>query len=1086
LAWAQNAYVQQNLVSDIPGLAANTDTNLLNPWGLAFSGNSPFWISDNHSGLSTLYNGSGTPLSLIVTIPPPAGGSPPAAPTGLVFNGSTNFIVASNVTARFIFSTEDGTIVGWNSASGPVLKVDNSAAGTVYKGLALASSGGSNYLYATDFHNGRIDVFDANYNPVTLAGSFADASLPAGFAPFGITTVNGQLFVTYALQDANRHDDVQGPGNGFINVFDTSGVLVSRFASTNALNSPWGLAKAPASFGPFGNDLLVGNFGDGHINVYDPGNGDWLGALNDSSGTNLVAIIGLWALAFGNGANAGSTNTLYFTAGIPGPGALEDHGLLGGLSPVFPAATIGATFSQHNLVSDLPGLADHMDTNLVNPWGIAFSATSPFWISDNHSGFSTIYNSSGTPSPLVVTIPPPNGGTPPAAPDGIVFNGTTDFVASGTSPARFIFATEDGTISGWAGGSSAVLKADNSTSGTVYKGLAMASSGGNNFLYAADFHNGRIDVFDASYNPATLAGNFADPTIPAGFAPFNIQNIGGQLFVTYAMQDADRHDDVGGPGHGYVNVFDTSGHLLRRFASQGVLDSPWGLAMAPAGFGAFGGALLIGNFSDGRINAFDPVSGNWLGAVLNVGGTAFAVPGLWGLAFGNGGSGGDTHTLYFTAGINGENDGLFGSLSPTVPTFFAGVDKGIGVQLNWAGGTAPFLLQKKASLAETNWFDVLTTSNRSVIVTKESDANLYRVSDQATTTVLPFSALLSGESEVPAVVTTGSGRGTISLEGSNLTYQISFSGLSGPAIAAHFHLGASPTNTSNTVLPLTVPAATSGTISGSMLLTPDQAAIFLGGMAYVNIHTANNGGGEIRSQIVPLRMSISLNGANEVPPVTTTATGTGSLTLIGNQLFYDIHYSGLAGPATLAHIHGPADPSTSASPLVPLATPSGTSGSIGGLVSLDPTNLTYLLSGLTYINIHSTTNAGGEIRGQIWPVQLGASLSGAAEIPAVASGGSGSGVFTILNNTLSYNVTFTNLTSNATASHLHGPADATQTASPMIFFSNVPSATSGTISGTTSVTSQQFLYLMEGLMYANIHTVNNGGGEIRGQAIPQN
>ena len=322
---------------------------------------------------------------------------------------------------------------------------------------------------------------------------------------------------------------------------------------------------------------------------------------------------------------------------------------------------------QTNLVSDLPGMASHTDSNLVNPWGIATSATSPFWVADNHTGVSTLYNTSGTPQSLVVTVPPAAGGTG-GSPTGIVFNGSTDFQVSAGTPARFIFATEDGTISGWASGTNAILKVDNSASEAVYKGLAIGNNGTANFLYAANFHEGTIDVFDAAFAPATLAGSFSDPTIPAGYAPFNIQNIGGVLYVTYALQDADAHDDVPGLGHGFINKFDLNGNFIARFASRGSLNSPWGLAVAPAGFGAFANALLVGNFGDGRINAFNPATGALLGQLADDSGHAISIEGLWGLKFGNGVSGGDANTLYFAAGIAGpdalEDHGLFGSIKP--------------------------------------------------------------------------------------------------------------------------------------------------------------------------------------------------------------------------------------------------------------------------------------------------------------------------------------------------------------------------------------------------------------------------------------
>ena len=204
----------------------------------------------------------------------------------------------------------------------------------------------------------------------------------------------------------------------------------------------------------------------------------------------------------------------------------------------------------------------------------------------------------------------------------------------------------------------AILAADNSASGAVYKGLALG-----NFLYATNFHEARVDAFDKTFAPASLSGSFTDPNIPAGFAPFGIANIGGSLYVTYAKQDEDQHDDVKGPGNGYVDVFDTNGTLVRRFASQGTLNSPWAVVRAPAGFGSLGDTILVGNFGDGHINAFDPNSGNLLGALTD-GHHPIAIDGLWGLSFGNGASAGDVNTLFFTAGPGDEEHGLFGSLQP--------------------------------------------------------------------------------------------------------------------------------------------------------------------------------------------------------------------------------------------------------------------------------------------------------------------------------------------------------------------------------------------------------------------------------------
>ncbi len=323
-------FQQTNLVSDIPGLAANTDPDLVNPWGLVHSATSPFWVADNHSGVSTLYNGSGSKLGLIVTVPPPLGGVPPAAPTGIVFNGSTDFQVAANAPARFIFSTEDGTISGWNSGTSAILEADKSASGAVYKGLAIGNNGSGNFLYASNFNSGAVDVFDKNFAPTSLAGAFVDPSIPAGYAPFNIQNINGKLYVTYAKQNGAKHDDVAGPGNGYVDVYDLNGNFLQRLASNGPLNSPWGLTLAPAGFGNFGGDLLVGNFGDGTIDVFNAASGSFIDVLKDKNG-NAIDIPGLWGLEFGNGASGGNVNTLYFTAGIPGPDALEDHGLFGSI-----------------------------------------------------------------------------------------------------------------------------------------------------------------------------------------------------------------------------------------------------------------------------------------------------------------------------------------------------------------------------------------------------------------------------------------------------------------------------------------------------------------------------------------------------------------------------------------------------------------------------------------------------------------------------------------------------------------------------------------------------------------------------------
>jgi len=329
------AYKQTNLVSDGAVAALATDPQLKNPWGIVAFPGAPFWISDNNAGVSTLYDGAGNKVPLTVTVPPPMG-SPQgtlATPTGIVWNPNSNlFQVGPKLGALFIFATEDGTISGWNpnvDLHNAVLEVDNSqgGSGAVYKGLALATNASGVFLYATNFRSGTIDVFDSSFKPAKLSGAFWDPKIPAGYAPFGIALIDGNLFVTYALQNAAKHDDEKGPGHGFVDVFDTNGNLITRFASRGALNSPWGIARAPLNFGPFSSRILIGNFGDGRINGFGS-DGEFHGSLRNPAG-HSIKIDGLWAIVFGTAA-ATDPNTLYFTAGSND----EQDGLFGSLQAV--------------------------------------------------------------------------------------------------------------------------------------------------------------------------------------------------------------------------------------------------------------------------------------------------------------------------------------------------------------------------------------------------------------------------------------------------------------------------------------------------------------------------------------------------------------------------------------------------------------------------------------------------------------------------------------------------------------------------------------------------------------------------------
>ena len=320
------------------------------------------------------------------------------------------------------------------------------------------------------------------------------------------------------------------------------------------------------------------------------------------------------------------------------------------------------------LVSDGGVPAAFTDANLKNGWGLAFNPNGFVWVANNGSATSTLYDGNGKPQSLIVAIAGAGGSA--GKPTGIVFSGSAGFVVGkGTvnGPSRFIFAGEDGTIAGWAPNvdfTHALLAVDNSAEHSSYKGLALAANGQGNFLYAADFHNARIDIYDASFKRVVWAGAFVDPKLPPGYAPFGIQNLQGDLYVTYAKQDVDARDNVNGPGLGLVDVFDANGRLLRRVATGGRLNAPWGIALAPADFGRFSNTLLVGNFGDGRISSFDARSGEFIGQLRGNDGKRISISGLWGMSFGNGLSNQSTGALFFAAGPNDEVGGLYGRIDP--------------------------------------------------------------------------------------------------------------------------------------------------------------------------------------------------------------------------------------------------------------------------------------------------------------------------------------------------------------------------------------------------------------------------------------
>ena len=326
---------------------------------------------------------------------------------------------------------------------------------------------------------------------------------------------------------------------------------------------------------------------------------------------------------------------------------------------------VGSTFLQTNLIADNASFgALTVDPSLVNPWGMAFGSTGNLWVSNNGSGMSTVYSQAGAKQPINVTIPSAVAGEA-GTPTGVIANSTADFVIPGLvgappmGAALFIFAGEDGTISAWNAntGSAAVLVADRSADGARYKGIAMVANAGANFLYLTNFHLNTVDVFDAGFH---FVHSFTDATIPAGFAPFGIQAINGNLYVTYAKQLApDNVDDVAGVGNGFVDVFSPDGTLIKRFASNGTLNSPWGIAVAPTGFGTLGGDILIGNFGDGMIGAYDPNTGALVDMLRGPDGARLAIPGLWALSFAP-----SSTTLFFSSGPNEEAHGLVGTLTP--------------------------------------------------------------------------------------------------------------------------------------------------------------------------------------------------------------------------------------------------------------------------------------------------------------------------------------------------------------------------------------------------------------------------------------
>ena len=414
--WAQQAgYSQTNLVSNTAGVGTTTDTQLANPWGISIFPGQDFWIADNNAGVSTLYDSKGTKNALVVTIPGaasnPNGNCTPGCPTGTVANTNGSYFAGG----AFIFDTEDGLIVNWTGATSAVIAFDNSASGAVYKGLALLNG---TTLLAANFNSGKVDVYDRNFNPTTLSGSFTDPKLPAGLAPHGIHVIGNQIFVAYAMQDAAKHDAQPGAGLGQVDIFDSNGNFVSTLvAAGGKINAPWGVVTATATFGVFPNAILVGNFGDGTISAFDT-TGKFLGQLTDASNKVLVNP-GLWDMVFGQGGPSGDPNTLYITAGGSNqPNFPSGGNTTGVFASLAPATAAGSPNFSLNLSAQSATVAAGGSASLMVSASavggfnsqISLSCTAPAGLTCAFNPTTISPGSSASSSTLTVTVaatPPP-------------------------------------------------------------------------------------------------------------------------------------------------------------------------------------------------------------------------------------------------------------------------------------------------------------------------------------------------------------------------------------------------------------------------------------------------------------------------------------------------------------------------------------------------------------------------------------------------------------------------------------------------------------------------------------------------------
>ena len=803
-------------------------------------------------------------------------------------------------------------------------------------------------------------------------------------------------------------------------------------------------------------------------------------------------------------------------------------------------------YRQTNLVSDIPGAAQILDPSLVNPWGMTFSATSPFWVSNNGTGTATLYNGDTASGPLTkntLTVSIPGGSN-----TGIVFNGTSDFVitdGSGTSAARFIFATEAGTIAAWREGTTAVTKV--TTPNAVYKGLAIGTDGTFNFLYAANFNSGRIDVFGKLFtNVGFGPGNFTDPGLPAGYAPFNIQNLGGKFYVTYALQDGAKHDDVPGAGHGFVDVYDAVGTFQRRLISGGALNSPWGLALAPASFGPFGNALLVGNFGDGAINAYDPNTGAFLGTLNDQSGNPVAIPGLWALSFGNGVGGGDVNTLYFSAGIGDEGHGLFGKLAAAAPapalielssaTYTVSEGAGfIDVTVTRSGDTSQSATVKFATFDGTasQQTDYIGTTGTlsfaagelsktfSVLIVDdaipESDETVNLILSNPTGAGLgsPSTAVLTikdnDSGPPPPLVSTvfsAAGPNAASIQSQVDAFRAALGGANN-GVGGAFSNGRREINwdavPDSSSAPNNLPANffNSNSPRGAIFSTPGDAAAAFQVSAKsgnptntpVRFGNLNANYTNIFSTFSPERLFTALSTTGNVTDVTFFLPGTSVPATVSGfgSVFTDVD---LATSTKIQYFD-------SANGLlveqnVPASAGNGSLSFLGVSFTNRRIARVRIFSGNSKIGPDDNPGGGVDIvvmddfiygEPQALPVTspktFVASLNGAQEVPPKVTNGTGTGIVILGADDTAGKASlfFTGLTSPANAAHIHGPAAPGVNAN-VIFPITVPAATTGQANDVAiTLTAQQLQDLKAGLDYFNVHTNNNPNGEIRGQLL---